>query len=200
VDALRRLFVALLVASFGALSAIAITACGDDDNGEQVELSLTERDLSPARVHVKAGEIEFVVKNDGKRLHAFAVETPDGIERTKDIEPGKTGRVTVDLPDGKYKMYDPRGDYRALGVRGTVVVTSEDTDTDTVTEDTVTERTETERTVEENTVETPEPDQPPVTVTERRVQPAPRPRRPSPPTPPPVTQTVPVEPPPADNP
>ncbi len=189
-NALRKSFVALLVASLGALSAVALTACGDDEN-EQVELSLTERDLSPGRVEVAAGEIEFVVKNDGDRRHAFAVETPDGIERTEDIKPGEEARLTVTLPDGRYRMYDPRGDYRARGVRGTVVVGSDDTAT-------VTERTVEERTVEEEPEAPRDVDEPPATVTEREVQPAPRPqpRRPKPSPPPPATvpEEAPVEP------
>ncbi len=190
---LKRIFIVLVVASLGGLSAVVVTACGEDDivgdDDERVEISLTERDLSPGRVEVRPGEIEFVVENDGNRVHAFAVETPDGIERTKDLEPGETETVTVNLPDGKYKMYDPLGDYRARGVRGTVVVTSDDTST-------VRERTVTERTVEE---EPPEGDEPPVTVTEREreVQPPPRPRpqRPPPPPPPaPAPEEAPVEP------
>ena len=192
VNRLRKLFITLLVASLGALSAVAVTSCSDD-NSEQVELSVTDRDLSPGRVEVTSGEIEFVVKNDGDRLHAFAVDTPNGIERTEDIEPGEEARLTVRLPDGKYRMYDPRGDYRARGVRGTVVVGPDATGT-------VTERTVTERTVEEDTAEPRDVDEPPVTVTEREVQPPPRrrPRRPQPPPPPPptVTEEVPVEPPP----
>ncbi len=190
---LRNVVVALLVVSLGALSAVALTACADDES-EQVELSVTERDLAPGRVEVAPGEIEFVVKNDGERLHAFAVETPDGIERTDEIKPGEEARLTVTLPRGRYRMYDPRGEYRARGVRGTVIVTSDDTST-------VTERTVEERTVEEDTPEPPrDVDEPPVTVTDRQVQPAPRPRprRPQrpPPPPPTVTEQVPVEPPP----
>ena len=191
VRSLRRILIALLVASFGALSAVALVACDEEDEVEQVELSLTETDLSPGRVAVESGEIEFVVKNDGKRVHAFAVDSPDGVERTKNIKPGETARVTVDLPVGRYRMYDPRGDFRRRGVRGTIVVTADG-------EDTVTERTVTERTIEEETAEPPPEEDEPVTVTERQVQPAPR----TPPsTPPPtVTQTVPVEPPPASPP
>ncbi len=193
-NTLRRIVVTLLVVSLGALSALALTAC-DDEESEQVELSVTERDLAPGRVEVAPGEIEFVVKNDGERLHAFAVETPNGIERTDAIEPGEEARLTVTLSSGKYRMYDPRGDYRARGVRGTVTVTSGD---DTAT---VTERTVEERTVEEEGSPGPrDVDEPPVTVTERQVQPAPRPRprRPQPPPPPPptVTEQVPAEPPP----
>ncbi len=195
---LRNIVIALLAASLGALSAVVVAACGDDDR-ERVELSVTERDLSPGRVEVAAGEIEFVVKNDGERLHAFAVETPDGIERTDDIEPGDTAHLSVNLPEGRYRMYDPRGDYRARGVSGTVVVTSDDTAT-------VTERTVTERTVEEEPSQPRDVDEPPATVTERerQVQPPPRvrPRRPQPPPPPPrtVTEEVPVEPPPTSPP
>lgn len=195
-DALRKTLVALLVVSLGAFSALVVSACSDDE-AEQVELSVTERDLSPARVQVEAGEIEFIVKNDGERRHVFAIETPDGIERTKDIEPGEEARLTVTLPDGRYRMYDPRRDYRARGVRGTVVVESDDADT-------VTERTVTERTIEEEREEPRDIEEPPVTVTEREVRPAPRtpPRRPQPaPQPvPTVPEQVPAEPPPPTSP
>ncbi len=196
VQPLRKLFIPLLIVSLGALSAVTVAACGDEER-EQVEVSLTERDLSPGRVEVADGEIEFVVKNDGERRHTFAVETPDGVERTEDIEPGEEARLEVTLPDGRYRMYDPRGNYRARGVRGTVVVGSDDAAT-------VTERTVEERTVEEDAEGPRDVDEPPVTVTEREVQPAPRPRprRPPPsPTPPPtVTEEVPVEPPPPPTP
>src|SRR5688500_12741796 len=100
----RRIVIAGLVAVLGAASAVALTACSDDDitgnDADEVELSLTERDLSPGRVEVDAGEIEFVVRNDGERLHAFAVETPNGVERTENIKPGETERITVDLSAG----------------------------------------------------------------------------------------------------
>ncbi len=188
----KRTFTVLLVASLGGFSAVAFTACGEDDvfggdADENVEVSLTERDLSPGRVEVTAGEIEFVVRNNGDRLHAFAVETPDGTERTDNIKPGETERVTVSLSDGEYRMYDPRGGYRARGVSGTVVVASGETNT--VTERTVTERTE------EETVEAPPAEDPTVTQTQTQTE-----TQVQPPPPPPaqtVTKEVPVEPPPA---
>ena len=159
-----------------------------------MEVSLTERDLTPGRVEVEDGESEFIVKHDGDRSHTFAVETPDGSERTDPIEPGEEARLEVTLPDGRYRMYDPRGGYRARGVRGLVVVNPNETDT-------VTERT-VERTVEEEPEEPQEPEEPPVTVTERDTPPPRRTRPPRPqpaPAPPPtptVTEQVPVEPPP----
>ncbi len=196
---LRRLVVALVVASLGALSAVALSACGEDDvsggdSGKQVDVSVTERDLTPGRVSVRAGEVEFVVKNNGERLHEFAVETADGtIKRTDTIKPGETDRITVDLADGNYQMYDPRGGYRSRGVSGTVVVGSDRANT-------VTERTVTERTVESDTVEAPPTTDPAVTETQTETQvqpptpaPAPAPAQtvtrevPAPPTSPPPT-------------
>ena len=50
---------------------------------------------------------------------------------------GRDRAVTVDLPDGRYRMYDPREDYRSRGMRATVIVTRRDP---TVTERTVSER------------------------------------------------------------
>ena len=88
---LRRIATTLLVASCGGLSAVALSACDTDDifggdAEEQVELSVNERDLDPGRVVVDSGEVEFEIKNDGDRVHAFAVNTKSGVERTKTIK------------------------------------------------------------------------------------------------------------------
>jgi hypothetical protein len=192
---LRSIVIVPLLAVLGALSALALVACSDDDifgddSDEQVEISLTERDLSPGRVTVDAGNIEFVVKNDGDRVHRFAIDTPDGVERSDEIKPGKTANVTVDLSRGSYRMYDPRGGYRRRGVNGTVVVTS-DEKADTVTERTV-ERTVVEE--DDDDVDVPEVDEP--EVQEPEVQDPPAAPPPPPVAPPTVTKTVPAPPPP----
>lgn len=121
---LKRVTVAVLVVSF---SAFALTACSDPvgyGDNVQLGLSLSERDLQPGRAEVKAGEVEFLVKNDGQRPHAFAVEGPEGAERTKTIAPGETVRLKVELSEGSYQMYDPSGNFRARGVSGTVAVSA----------------------------------------------------------------------------
>lgn len=183
---LRRLVIALVVASLGALTAVALSACGGD-SGKQVDVSVSERDLTPARVEVSAGKVEFVVKNDGERLHEFALELADGtIKRTDTIKPGETDSITVDLDDGKYKMYDPRGSYRSRGVSGTVVIGSDRANT-------VTERTVTQRTVETNTDETPTTTEPAVTETQTQTQV--QPPTPAPAPAPTVTKKVPAPPP-----
>lgn len=189
---MRSIIIAGLATVLGGGSAVALSACsdddllGDDDDG-QVTVSLTERDLKPGRVEVSDGKVSFEVHNDGDRLHAFAVETTNGVKSIKSIKPGETEDLTVELAAGRYRMYDPRGGYRDRGVRGTVIVTSD-------RRDTVTERT-VERTVidEEPDVVVPETDDP--EIQEPEVQEPPQPPPPPPP-PPAVTQTVIAPPPP----
>ncbi len=177
----RSIIVAGLVAVLGAGSALALTACSEDDifggDDGQVSVKVTERDLDPARVEVDAGRIEFEVHNEGDRVHEFAVQIEDGVARLDDIKPGDSDTLSVDLSPGRYRMYDPRGGYRKRGVSGTVVVRSDDSRT-------VTERT-VERTVEEQPAPAPETDEP--EVQEPEVQ-EPPPAQPAPP--PVVTQTV----------
>lgn len=172
------------MASLGAFSALALAACSDEDltGGEaedQVSVALREYDIAPERIEVTAGEIEFVVNNEGDRVHRLAVRAPGGVERTGDIDPGDTERMTVDLPAGTYEIYDPRDDHRSRGMRATVIATAED---DTVTE----------RTVERTVVEEDEPDVDVPEVQEPEVQ---EPEVQAPPPPPAtVTQVVPAEP------
>jgi uncharacterized cupredoxin-like copper-binding protein len=190
---MRSILIAGLAAVLGGGSAVALSACSNDDvlgndNDGQVNVSLTERDLKPGRAEVSDGKVTFEVHNDGDRLHAFAVKTTNGVKSIKSIKPGETEDLTVELSEGRYRMYDPRAGYRDRGVRGTVIVRSN-------REKTVTERT-VERTVidEEPDVVVPETDQPEVQEPEVQEQPA----RPAPPPPPPpvVTQTVVAPPPP----
>ena len=185
---LRPFTIALLVAACGAFSALALSACSDDDitsddGDEQVSVALRDFDISPEQVAVSPGDIEFVVENEGNRVHELAVRTDDGVERTGEIEPGETGRMTVELPAGTYEMYDPREDYRSRGMLATVVVRA-------------TTATVTERTVERTVVEEDDPDVEAPEVQEPEVQ-EPEVQAPPPPPPPPpatVTQVVPAEP------
>ncbi len=152
---IKRLFLALLVAAAGALSAVAIAACDDNDevtadSDEEVQIRITDTVLDPERVEVRPGTIRFLVDNDSDQTHELAVETPNGVEQSGAIEPGDSGSVTVELDEGEYEMYDPLKNYRERGVEGVVVVSG---DTDTVTEedtDTVTEE-DTDTVTEEDT-------------------------------------------------
>ncbi len=192
---LKTILVAALAVALGALSAVALAACSDDDitgdSAEEVSVVLREFDISPERVRASEGAIEFVVNNEGNRVHELAVETATGVERTGAIKPGETGRVTVDLARGRHRIYDPRADYRERGMRAVVIVSGR--------RGTVTERTVERTVIEEDRdrdrdVDVPEVQEP--EVQEPEVQPPPPPRPPPPPPPPTVTRVVPAPPPP----
>ena len=182
---LRRTSLAVLVTSLGALSAFGLAACSEDDitsgdADDQVSVSLRDFDISPERVRVEAGTVEFSVTNDGDRVHELAVRTPDGdVERTGEIEPGESDSMRVDLPAGTHRMFDPLRDYQDRGMTARVIARDRDGDR------TVTERTTTIIEEDEDPAEVPEVQEP--EVQEPEVQPAP-----PPPPPPPVTVTVPA--------
>ena len=188
---MRSIIIAGLAAVLGGGSAVALSACSDDDvlgndDDNQVRISLTERDLKPGRVEVSDGKVSFEVHNDGDRLHEFAVETTNGVKSIKSIKPGESEDLTVELSAGRYRMYDPRGGYRDRGVSGTVIVRSDRSDT-------VTERTVERTVIDEEPDVVPEAEEPEVQEPEVQEQPAP-----PPPPPPAVTQTVVAPPPPAE--
>lgn len=90
----RRITIVVLAASLGVFSAVALAACSEDDvtgndAEEQVSVALREFDISPERVEVAEGEVEFVADNEGDRVHELAIRTASGLERTGDIEPGR---------------------------------------------------------------------------------------------------------------
>ena len=167
---------ALLAALGGVGTAVGLSACGGDDkagDGEatiaveeskEVELRLSDSDIDPERVRVRAGVIELIVRNEGDRPHVLAVETPeDEPRKTEQIAPGRSGRLKIDFRAGRYEMFDPLEDYRERGLEGTIVVRPR---TRTRTE----ARTETEREVdtEVETETVTEREQNTVTETERR--------------------------------
>ena len=133
---IKRLFLALLIASAGALSAVGLAACDDEDgevlpdDAQEVDVEMTDTAIEPDRVEVTPGTIRFRIENNGDQPHELAVETANEVETSGEVDPGETGSMSVPLPPGEYAMYDPQDDFRERGVEGVVVV--RDTSTDTV--------------------------------------------------------------------
>lgn len=124
---MRRVAIALVVS---AAAALGLSACDDDggggdgaEAGEQVTVVLSEFIIEPDRTAVPAGEVEFVVKNEGgdeHELEIVAAETAqalptdeDGaaqvsedqeVGEIEDVEPGATKRATFDLEPGSYVL------------------------------------------------------------------------------------------------
>lgn len=125
----------------GALFAIPLAGCGDDDEGdteaaaeatstaaaaggETVDISETDFALDPSDPTVKAGTVTFDVTNDGQTTHNLEVEGPNGEEELEqDLAPGESGQLTVDLSEpGTYEMYCPVDDHKGMGMEGEITV------------------------------------------------------------------------------
>jgi plastocyanin len=87
-----------------------------------VVIAATEFKLTPAAVTAKAGKATFTLRNDGGAMHALEI-TGNGVEKsTAPIPGGSKATLTVDLKPGKYQMYCPVGNHRAMGMVGTLTV------------------------------------------------------------------------------
>jgi uncharacterized cupredoxin-like copper-binding protein len=120
-----------------AMAALPAGGCGGDvaythAPDRRVAVRLDEYRVLPERIEVRAGRITFVARNTGRLTHNLAVvqfERPLGDEEEKDygeptktLFPGETGRTTVDLKPGKYRLvctianHDNLGQYAELKV------------------------------------------------------------------------------------
>ena len=86
----------------------------------KVQVSETEFKITTDLTSFKAGQITFVAKNDGKIPHDLAVkETGD---KTKEIAPGGTAELKVNLKPGKYELYCTIPGHEAAGMKLTITV------------------------------------------------------------------------------
>ena len=116
------------------LVVLAAAGCGSSDTsttggpaagtggGQRIEVSATDFHFDPPDITAEAGEVTFVLKNDGQTGHALEIEGPGVEDETDTIEPGQTAEVTVDLKDGTYEFYCPVDGHRQQGMEGTVTV------------------------------------------------------------------------------
>jgi plastocyanin len=120
------------------LVPLTFAACGGDDDetsetsaetttaaagaGDTVDISETEFKLDPADPTVAAGTVTFNISNDGATVHNLEVEGNGVEELSDDLEPGSSGKLTVDLEPGTYELYCAIGDHADQGMEGTLTV------------------------------------------------------------------------------
>jgi uncharacterized cupredoxin-like copper-binding protein len=96
------------------------TTTGARPVATKVQVSETEFKITTDLTSFKAGQITFVAKNDGKIPHDLAVkETGD---KTKEIPPGGTAELKVNLKPGKYELYCTIPGHEAAGMKLTITV------------------------------------------------------------------------------
>jgi uncharacterized cupredoxin-like copper-binding protein len=114
------------------VTALALAACGSDDNTsgssssarETIEVHLSEFKLDPSRVTVDTpGTYTFKAVNDGQFVHALEIEGHGIEQKTATIDPGKTATLRVDLAKtGSYEVYCPIDDHRNMGMKASLAV------------------------------------------------------------------------------
>jgi uncharacterized cupredoxin-like copper-binding protein len=124
------LFVAGLLAGCGSSnststsSASSSTASTVSRAGGAFTVSESEFKIAPKADSVPAtGTVTITVHNNGKVIHALAVQTPSGVVKTPPIQPGSSATLTVNLTKaGSYRLFCPIDHHAQLGMVGTLTV------------------------------------------------------------------------------
>jgi uncharacterized cupredoxin-like copper-binding protein len=86
----------------------------------KVPVSETEFKITLASTDLKAGEITFEAKNDGKIPHDLAIKGTS--DKTELISPGGTAELKVTLKAGKYELYCTEPGHEAAGMKLNITV------------------------------------------------------------------------------
>ncbi len=121
------------------LVAISVTCGGSGDSSAPISESQSGNNLNEGDITVeaqefsfslsaseaKAGEIIFVVQNNGTMVHDFSIRGNGVEETTSKIEPGESATLTVELEPGTYTYICTIPGHEQLGMRGTFTVTQD---------------------------------------------------------------------------
>lgn len=130
----------LLTIGAAALAAAALAGCGEDEDTQTVSpggsaaeagagstgaltVKGTEFALDPKNLEITdAGRVVITFANEGEATHALEIEGQGLEQKTPNIGPGQSARLTVTLKGGRYDMYCPVDGHKRLGMDGTVTV------------------------------------------------------------------------------
>jgi plastocyanin len=88
-----------------------------------IRIEETEFKLQPAEITLdKPGTYVFEAVNSGDTVHALEVEGEGIEEETKEIQPGQSAKLEVELEAGTYELYCPVGGHKEEGMEGTLTV------------------------------------------------------------------------------
>ena len=110
------------------LAAAALAGCGEAEPAAQardgrVAVALDDFLIRPQNVRASAGVLTFEAVNEGRLGHNLRVRGPDGEPvAIPTLLPGRSGRETVRLEPGEYKMLCTVANHEQLGMTGRLVV------------------------------------------------------------------------------
>jgi plastocyanin len=118
----------LLRATAATLAAAALGGCGGSEPAAQardgrVAIALDDFLIRPQNVRAPAGELTFEATNRGRLGHNFRVRGRRGEPvAIATLLPGRSGRQTVTLSPGDYKMLCTVANHEQLGMTGSLIV------------------------------------------------------------------------------
>jgi uncharacterized cupredoxin-like copper-binding protein len=104
----------------GQTSTRATTTAAPKPAATTVPVTETEFKIAAGSTDLKAGEITFEAKNDGKIPHDLAIKGTGN--KTKLISPGGSAELKVTLKAGKYELYCTVSGHEALGMKLNITV------------------------------------------------------------------------------
>lgn len=94
-----------------------------DMNYSTVVVELTDMAIALDTATAPAGNIHFMVKNDGRVIHSFAIRgTGINARLRSNLAPGAADILMVTLRPGKYEVYCPMRGHEAQGMRSDFTV------------------------------------------------------------------------------
>jgi hypothetical protein len=117
-------FALVPLAALGTLTLFASAPAGaSSSTGTKVTALETEYHIALSKKSFTPGTYTFVAKNKGSITHALEITGP-GLKgaKTKGINPGKSADLTVKLKVGKYDVFCPVPDHKALGMNVNLVI------------------------------------------------------------------------------
>jgi plastocyanin len=141
------LSVRTLTALFAVATALALGACGDDENapsggggaatatatptaaaetgGETLKLAADPSGapkFDKTTLEAKAGKVTIDLANPSDVPHAIEVEGNSVEAKGEVVTKDGSSKVTVDLKPGSYEYYCPVGNHKAAGMEGKLTV------------------------------------------------------------------------------
>lgn len=86
----------------------------------EISVELGDWYVTPNELYAKAGEVKFLVTNDGIRRHSFQVG--ELVEKKLLINAGATQELTLNLAPGDYKVFCPIQGHEEAGMVATLHV------------------------------------------------------------------------------
>ena len=88
----------------------------------QVDVALGEWYVRLDPATIASGPVQFDIRNEGDVVHSFEVEGMGIEEVSRELSPGESSTMMVDLRPGTYDAYCPIGNHAERGMRTDLVV------------------------------------------------------------------------------